>query len=124
MASIEIICEDCGQPRKTVYKNTKLCRECRLLRDVSYPHPTRTCAADGCGTIIMMIRRGDKYCGDHTYESQHEVECVFCKQKNFSILDELKVCSACARNPIYRALFIKALKKRQNDRREQNSLTG
>lgn len=114
MPLIEITCEDCGQPRKTRYKNTKYCRECRLLRNASYPHRIKKCKA--CKKQFQPLDRNDYLCGDHQVESQTHITCAFCKTEDTSVLEDLKVCSACARNPVHRKLFIKALTNNQRDR--------
>ena len=120
MPIYEIICEDCLEPRNTVYKNTKLCRECRYLRSVAYPHRPRKCAAEGCSKQFLPRERGDTYCGEHTYESKEIIECAFCGQESNSTLDSIKVCSECARDARYRKKFIASLTNRQQDRRSRN----
>lgn len=123
MATIEIICEDCGQPRQTRWKNTKKCKECRFLTDISYGHQIRTCKA--CKHEYQPIRRKDNFCGEHSFDSPTEVTCAFCGREDFSVFSDLKVCSECARNPAYRKRFLRSLLRRQDERRTlYNAMSG
>lgn len=114
-----IHCRDCGVPRRTTAKNTKLCTTCRFLNDAAFWQTStkvRECA--GCRKERFLPFHSDhKLCHRCSYtHPRHRGACSLCHTDDAHLIRDHRICYRCAQDPAQRAWFLKGLEKR-HDRR-------
>lgn len=122
MATTTIDCADCGHQYETARKNTKYCRVCRLLRNLSYlKNTTYTCFV--CDKDYAPLERQPadwRMCGTcERREWPHDVKgtCALCNDDSDRLIHaDIAVCRKCAFDPEKRPLLVKALARKQRER--------
>lgn len=117
-----ITCEECGHERKTRRSNTKYCRPCRILRNITYiGDTTGTCLV--CENRFAPLQRGEQICGKCDSRAglpDPHGDCALCGAKDVSLVDsQIAVCVGCGTDVEKRQVFRAALIKKQNARREE-----
>lgn len=117
-----IACEQCSATRTGCPSNTKLCKECGRLRDVTFWHGrTRECTAAKCAREFTPLHRSDRLCG-HCDRSPLRGPCRWCKAENAELVGpDVPVCFGCAKDPALRLELIDGLRAKQDERRAANA---
>lgn len=118
-----ITCLDCGARRTTIYKNTRYCMSCRLLRDIEWLEPVeRRCRSNDCTQTFLPAAKKDLYCGECAgFMTSHEGRCLFCKRDATPLHRGMSICTACVRDPGERPRVIAGLRSGQRKRKHANS---
>lgn len=122
-----ITCADCGHEYKTIRKNTKYCRICRLVRNLDFLQGT-VYQCVGCGDEYAPLERTAKTwrtcleCsprGWDTWSHDHAGTCALCKKDTDKLIHpEISVCRRCAFDPEKREVLYKALLRKRRERRD------
>lgn len=119
-----IACRVCGAPYLTNRPNTKLCRVCQLRRDLEFVWGHKGIKCLLCDETFLPITRGeDPFCPDCTATRSRlniDGECRFCGREGVLLHEDARVCRHCAHSPEYRERFMRALLKKQRERRAES----
>lgn len=120
----QIRCRDCGDERTTLYRNTRYCMSCRLLRDLAWLDVAelRTCRSNSCNAAFMPVGRKDLYCGKCAGQmAQSHGRCLFCKTEPAPLHRSMGVCTSCVRDPGERVRIMSGLRTGQQARKRSNA---
>jgi len=117
-----IACQECGAPYKTIRSNTKYCRVCQLVRDMSYAYGrTKTCLI--CDKEYAPLAVKDPpFCGEHSpWGKRGHVEgtCAVSGVEGTLLHEDVRISLAVATDPEKRDLIIRALAKKQEENRKK-----
>lgn len=120
----EVPCEDCGIVVRTKRINTKVCKVCRLIRDLKFV-TNRSAKCWDCNRAFSPLNSQQRFCG--YCDSPHKVElegvCGLCHRAEHNLIHpDVSVCRVCAVDPNQREQFYRALKKKQSQRKAQADL--
>lgn len=117
MPSIFISCQDCGTEYETTRKNTRYCRPCRILRNLTYYGP-RTVKCWTCEEAFSPYEAKQVFCGQHGHkpDSAPIADCGLCKQRGPVLHEDIHVCFNCSTDTKQRPRFIRALTAKQERR--------
>lgn len=121
----QIRCRDCGDERTTLYRNTRYCMSCRLLRDLTWLDVSeqRPCRANSCNAAFLPVSRKDLYCGECAggMVGTHG-RCSFCKTDPAPLHRGMAVCASCVRDAGERPRIMAGLRKGQAKRKKQHAV--
>lgn len=118
----DVTCCDCSAKRRNAaYSNTRYCKSCRLLRDLTYL-ADRTKSCDECKATFAPASRRDAYCGKCCFGSLDVGTCAFCKRSDAELHRQgIPVCCQCLRLPTLRRQIIAGLQRGQRERRLEHA---
>ena len=121
----EIQCVDCGDARKTRFRNTKRCVRCKVLNDFQFlGDREHGCMFAGCSQRFKPLAVKDAYCPAHAIGSGKFTDnCPFCKQPSELHRSDFPVCLTCLRDPAQRQRIVESLQRGQRERRKSNGLS-
>lgn len=119
----EITCSDCGDARKTRFRNTLRCVRCKILNDLIFVgERVYSCRLDGCTQRYRPVAVADHHCPAHATGTGRFAECPFCEQTSELHRADFPVCLTCMRDPAQRQRIIASLQRGQRERRQNNGI--
>lgn len=118
-----IICEDCGKLRETAQSNTRFCRVCRLLKNLTWLK-SRTAKCLVCECRFAPLERNAYLCPkcDPAERKDPPVgNCALCDTEGELVDTDVHVCMGCATSIDKRPIFHAALIKKVKAQKEANN---
>lgn len=114
-----IHCQDCGTDYETTRANTKVCRVCRVYRDLAYMgDKTKRCME--CERSFLPLKQHEILCGSCDFIMSKKYvkgECAICQGTEHMLLDvDIHVCLVCAKSASRRKEFLAGLKHKRHQR--------
>ncbi len=110
-----IDCRDCGDERTTLYRNTRYCMSCRLLRDLAWLEAVeRKCRSNSCDAAFLPVSKKDLFCGPCAglMVAEHG-PCLFCRSDPAPLHRGMSICTTCVRDAGERARVLGGLRNGQ-----------